>query len=81
MVVRSSSSPRVPLDSLAASARRRSRRSCPPSFRTMNAFAVWRNRSSSSNLRALLETLRIGDPIVVQVQRRGELIYLAFTLE
>ena len=32
-------------------------------------------------LRALLETLRIGDPVVVQVQRRGELMYLAFTLE
>jgi serine protease Do len=33
------------------------------------------------DLRALLETLRIGDPVMVQVQRRGELMYLAFTLE
>ena len=33
------------------------------------------------DLRALLEKLRIGDPVVVQVQRRGELMYLAFTLE
>jgi S1-C subfamily serine protease len=33
------------------------------------------------NLRTLLETLRIGDPVMVQVQRRGELMYLAFTLE
>ena len=32
-------------------------------------------------LRALLEKVRIGDPIVVQLQRRGELMYLAFTLE
>ena len=32
-------------------------------------------------LRALLETLRVGDPIVVQLLRRGELMYLAFTLE
>ena len=32
-------------------------------------------------LRALLEKLRISDPVVVQLQRRGELIYLAFTLE
>ena len=33
------------------------------------------------DLRALLDKLRIGDPVVVQVQRRGELMYLAFTLE
>jgi S1-C subfamily serine protease len=33
------------------------------------------------DLRAPLETLRIGDPTVVQLQRRGELMYLAFTLE
>ena len=26
------------------------------------------------------EKLRIGDPVVVQLQRRGELMYLAFTL-
>jgi serine protease Do len=32
-------------------------------------------------LRAFLETLRIGDPVVVQLQRQGELMYLAFTLE
>ena len=37
--------------------------------------------SGLGELRALLETLRIGDPIVVQLQRRGELMYLAFTLE
>jgi serine protease Do len=34
-----------------------------------------------SDLRALLEQLRAGDPVVVQVQRSGELMYLAFTLE
>jgi serine protease Do len=37
--------------------------------------------SGLGELRALLETLRISDPIVVQLQRRGELMYLAFTLE
>ena len=37
--------------------------------------------SGLGELRTLLETLRIGDPIVVQLQRRGELMYLAFTLE
>ena len=37
--------------------------------------------SALSDLRALLEKLRIGDPVVVQLQRRGELMYLAFTLE
>ena len=37
--------------------------------------------SGLGELRALLETLRIGGPIVVQLQRRGELMYLAFTLE
>ena len=37
--------------------------------------------SGLGDLRALLETLRVGDPVVVQLQRRGELMYLAFTLE
>ena len=37
--------------------------------------------SGLGDLRALLERLRSGDPVVVQVQRRGELMYLAFTLE
>ena len=37
--------------------------------------------SGLGELRALLEKLRIGDPVVVQLQRRGELMYLAFTLE
>ena len=37
--------------------------------------------SELGELRAQLETLRIGDPIVVQLQRRGELMYLGFTLE
>ena len=37
--------------------------------------------SGLGDLRALLERLRIGDPVVVQLQRRGELMYLAFTLE
>jgi serine protease Do len=37
--------------------------------------------SGLGDLRALLEKLRIGDPVVVQLQRRGELMYLAFTLE
>ena len=37
--------------------------------------------SGLGDLRALLEKLRIGDPVVVHLQRRGELMYLAFTLE
>ena len=37
--------------------------------------------SGLGDLRALLEKLRIGDPVVVQLQRRGELMYLAFTFE
>ena len=37
--------------------------------------------SGLGDLRALLEQLRIGDPVVVHLQRRGELMYLAFTLE
>ena len=72
-MVRSSSSPRVPfanarlrptrlaathLDSLSASVRRRSRRSCPPSFRTMDGFASRRNCSSSSALRLAAIVIR-----------------------
>ena len=37
--------------------------------------------SGLGDLRALLEKLRSGDPVVVHVQRRGELMYLAFTFE
>ena len=37
--------------------------------------------SGFGELRALLVKPRIGDPIVVQLQRRGEQMYLAFTLE
>jgi serine protease Do len=33
------------------------------------------------HLRALLDNLPIGDPVVVQLQRRGELMYLAFMIE
>jgi S1-C subfamily serine protease len=33
------------------------------------------------DLRAHLDKLRIGDPVVVQLQRRGQLMYLALTLE
>ena len=37
--------------------------------------------SGLSELRALLEKLQIGDPVVVQLQRHGEFMYRAFTLE
>ena len=37
--------------------------------------------SGLSDLRTLLEKLRIGDPVVVQLQRGGEFMYLAFVLE
>src|SRR5262249_10138248 len=32
-------------------------------------------------LRAMLDALKAGDPVVLQLERRGELMYLAFTLE
>ena len=34
-----------------------------------------------AGLRAALDVLRTGDPVVVQLQRRSELMYLTFTLE
>ena len=37
--------------------------------------------SGIGDLRALVEKLRIGDAVVVHVLRRGELRYLAFTME
>ena len=37
--------------------------------------------SGLSELRALLQKLQIGDPVVVQLQRHGEFMYRAFTLE
>jgi serine protease Do len=37
--------------------------------------------SGLGDLRAQLEKLKIGDPVVVQLQRGGGLMYLGFTLE
>jgi serine protease Do len=34
-----------------------------------------------SGLRVALDAMRPGDPVVVQIERRGELMYLAFTVE
>jgi serine protease Do len=34
-----------------------------------------------AGLRAVLEQLKPGDPVVLQLERRGELMYLAFTVE
>ena len=34
-----------------------------------------------SDLRAALEPLKVGDPVVLQIERRGELVYLAFTID
>jgi len=34
-----------------------------------------------SELRAALDTLVAGDPVVLQIERRGQLMYLAFTVE
>ena len=34
-----------------------------------------------SELRAALDALKPGDPVVLQLERRGELMYLAFTVE
>jgi serine protease Do len=45
-------------------------------------FAV--NRTAITRieqLRTLLDTVKPGDPVVLQLERRGELLYLAFTLE
>jgi hypothetical protein len=33
------------------------------------------------DLRAVLDLLKTGDPVVLQVERRGELLYLTFTME
>jgi hypothetical protein len=37
--------------------------------------------SGLGELRTIVDGLRTGDPVVVQVQRRGEFKYLAFTVE
>jgi len=34
-----------------------------------------------SDLHATLEKLKFGDPIVLHVERRGELMFLAFTVD
>src|SRR5262249_10284897 len=34
-----------------------------------------------AELRAVLDGLKIGDPVVLQLERHGELMYLAFTVE
>ena len=34
-----------------------------------------------THLRAVLDGLKTGDPVVLQLERRGELMYLAFTVE
>ena len=34
-----------------------------------------------SSLRAVVDALKPGDPVVIQLERRGELMYLAFTVE
>jgi serine protease Do len=34
-----------------------------------------------AELRAVLDELKTGDPVVLQLERRGELMYLAFTVE
>jgi S1-C subfamily serine protease len=34
-----------------------------------------------SDLRTALDGLKTGDPVVLQLERRGELMYLAFTIE
>ena len=45
-------------------------------------YAVNRTPVAGLNeIRALLEGLRPGDPVVLQLERRGELLYLAFTIE
>jgi serine protease Do len=37
--------------------------------------------SSLADLRSMLDALKPGDPVVLQLERRGELTYLAFTVE
>jgi S1-C subfamily serine protease len=34
-----------------------------------------------SALRALINALKPGDPVVLQLERRGELMYVAFSIE
>jgi serine protease Do len=40
-----------------------------------------RSVAELSALRAALDTLKPGDPVVLQLERRGQLMYLAFTIE
>jgi S1-C subfamily serine protease len=45
-------------------------------------FAVNRTPVRSlADLRAVLDTLKTGDPVVLQLERRGVLMYLAFAIE
>jgi serine protease Do len=45
-------------------------------------YAVNRTRVEGiTSLRAAVDALKPGDPVVVQLERRGELMYLAFTVE
>ena len=45
-------------------------------------FAVNRKPVAAvEELRAVLDGLKAGDPVVLQIERRGELMYLAFTVE
>ena len=37
--------------------------------------------SGLAELRSVLDALKEGDPVVLQLERDGELMYLAFTLE
>jgi S1-C subfamily serine protease len=37
--------------------------------------------SCVSELRKVLDTMKDGDPVVLQLERHGELVYLAFTVE
>jgi S1-C subfamily serine protease len=44
---------------------------------TVNKTAIW----ELSDLRTALDALKTGDPVVLQLERRAELIYLGFTIE
>ena len=40
-----------------------------------------RSVSSLEELRAIIDALKPGDPVVLHLERDGELMYLAFTIE
>jgi hypothetical protein len=50
-------------------------------LRAGTSLRVVNHRPGLTELRAALDALQIGDPVILQLERHGELMYLAFTVE